>query len=61
MTKLAWASASAGVTGFVALVAGVALISVPAGFIVAGASLLGWAYLADRAVAVRATMAGDRG
>ncbi|WP_367842120.1 hypothetical protein [Paraburkholderia sp. DGU8] len=40
-----------GLLGFALLVAGVALISVPAGLIVAGVLLLCWAYLADRAAA----------
>ncbi|MEW9586707.1 hypothetical protein ABQJ48_35465 [Paraburkholderia sp. DGU8] len=37
--------------GFALLVAGVAMVSVPAGLIVAGVLLLCWAYLADRAAA----------
>lgn len=41
----------AGLLGFALLVAGVALVSVPAGLIVAGVLLLFWAYLADRAAA----------
>lgn len=41
----------AGVLGFALLIAGVALVSVPAGLIVAGVLLLFWAYLADRAAA----------
>jgi len=41
----------AGLLGFGLLVAGVVLISVPAGLIVAGVLLLLWAYLADRAAA----------
>ncbi|WP_061175996.1 hypothetical protein [Caballeronia pedi] len=41
----------AGLLGFGLLVAGVVLISVPAGLIVAGVLLLFWAYLADRAAA----------
>lgn len=40
-----------GLIGFALLVAGVALVSVPAGLIVAGVLLLFWAYLADRAAA----------
>lgn len=45
---LAWL---VGLLGFVLLVAGVALYSVPAGLIVAGVLLMFWSYLADRAVA----------
>lgn len=41
----------AGMLGFALLVAGVALVSVPAALIVAGVLLLFWAYLADRAAA----------
>jgi hypothetical protein len=41
----------AGLIGFALLVAGVALVSVPAGLIVAGVFLLFWAFLADRASA----------
>jgi hypothetical protein len=40
-----------GMLGFALLVAGVAMVSVPAGLIVAGVLLLCWAYLADRAAA----------
>ena len=45
---LAWI---AGLLGFGLLIAGVALLSVPAGLIVAGVGLLFWAWLADRAAA----------
>jgi hypothetical protein len=41
----------AGLLGFALLVAGVALVSVPAGLIVAGVLLLAWAFLADMAAA----------
>ena len=44
----------AGLLGFALLVAGVALVSVPAGLIVAGVLLLFWAFLADRAAALSA-------
>lgn len=46
----------AGLLGFGLLVTGVALLSVPAAFIVAGIGLLGWAWLADRASAVSAPL-----
>ncbi|KAF1310953.1 hypothetical protein BLX42_11255 [Pseudomonas sp. SG-MS2] len=48
---LAWI---AGLLGFGLLVTGVALLSVPAAFIVAGIGLLAWAYLADQAAAAPA-------
>lgn len=41
----------AGLLGFGLLVSGVALLNVPAAFIVAGFGLIFWAYLADRASA----------
>jgi hypothetical protein len=47
----------AGLLGFALLVAGVALVSVPAGLIVAGVLLLFWAFLADRAAALSAQSA----
>ncbi len=50
---LAWL---AGLLGFGLLVTGVALLSVPAAFIVAGTGLLGWAWLADRAAAASLPM-----
>lgn len=40
-----------GLTGFGLLVAGVALLNIPAALIVAGVGLLGWSYLVDRAAA----------
>lgn len=46
----------AGLLGFALLVSGVALISLPAGLIVAGVLLLLWAFLADLAAA-RAALA----
>lgn len=46
----------AGLVGFGFLVTGVALLSVPAAFIVAGVGLLGWAWLADRAAAAPAPL-----
>ncbi|MFJ3259664.1 hypothetical protein ACIPK7_05375 [Pseudomonas sp. NPDC086581] len=46
---LAWL---AGLVGFALLVAGVAMIHIPAAFIVAGLGCLGWAKLADKAAAV---------
>lgn len=50
-TVLQIASWLAGLVGFGLLVAGVAQLNVPAAFIVAGLGLLGWSFLADRAVA----------
>ena len=47
---LAWL---AGLLGFALLVAGVALINVPAAFIVAGGCLLAYARLVDRAAAAQ--------
>lgn len=41
----------AGLLGFGLLVTGVAQLNVPVAFIVAGAGLLSWAYIADRAAA----------
>lgn len=51
--KLAILAWLAGLLGFALLVAGVALIYPPAGFVVAGVCLLAWARLADRAAAAR--------
>lgn len=61
MNLIGFAAWIAGVLGFGLLVAGVMLISVPAGLIVAGVLLLFWAYLADRAAAgiARATQAPE--
>ncbi|OUM34758.1 hypothetical protein B8W72_09855 [Pseudomonas putida] len=50
---LAWV---AGLLGFGLLVAGVAMLSVPFAFIMAGIGLLLWAYLADKAAAAPAPM-----
>ena len=50
---LAWV---AGLLGFALLVAGVAMLSAPFAFIVAGIGLLLWAYLADKAAAAPAPM-----
>ena len=52
---LAWI---AGLLGFGLLVAGVALIHIPAAFIVAGTGLLAWARLADKAHAASQTKGG---
>ncbi|MDD1978997.1 hypothetical protein [Pseudomonas tussilaginis] len=43
----------AGLLGFGLLIAGVAMIHVPAAFMVAGVSLLAWARLADQAAAAQ--------
>ncbi|PVX86470.1 hypothetical protein [Paraburkholderia unamae] len=51
MNIIGVASWVAGLFGFALLIAGVALVSVPAALIVAGVLLLFWAYLADRAAA----------
>jgi len=51
LTILAWV---AGLLGFALLVAGVALVHVPAAMIVGGVLLLLWARLVDRAAAARA-------
>lgn len=56
--KLVVLSWLAGLLGFGLLVAGVALLNIPAAFIVAGLGLLGWAYLADRAAAQLKTKGG---
>ncbi|MNF77779.1 hypothetical protein D3C76_1561160 [compost metagenome] len=45
---LAWV---AGLLGFGLLIAGVALLNVPAAFITGGVLLMGWSYLADKAAA----------
>ncbi|MBI6922191.1 hypothetical protein JET68_25725 [Pseudomonas monteilii] len=46
----------AGLIGFGLLVAGVAMLSVPAALIVAGIGLLLWAYVADKAAATPAPL-----
>ena len=51
MNSIAIAAWVAGLVGFGSLVAGVALINVPAAFITAGVGLIGWAWLADKAAA----------
>ncbi|EKT4474824.1 hypothetical protein QEL91_000461 [Pseudomonas putida] len=51
MNTIAIAAWVAGLVGFGLLVAGIALIHVPAAFIVAGFGLLSWAWLADKASA----------
>ncbi|MBR8135138.1 hypothetical protein [Burkholderia cenocepacia] len=51
MKSIAIAAWVAGLLGFALLVAGVVLISVPMGLIVAGVLLLLWALLADMASA----------
>jgi hypothetical protein len=51
----------AGLLGFALLVSGVALISLPAGLIVAGVLLLLWAFLADMASARAARAAQSKG
>ena len=59
--KLAIAAWLAGLLGFGLLVCGVALISVPAGCIVAGVGLLAWSYLADRAAAALKSQSKPQG
>lgn len=51
MTLIAWAAWLAGALGFGLLIAGIALIHIPAAFIAAGLCLLVWAYIADKAAA----------
>ena len=51
MNTIAIAAWVAGLVGFGLLVAGIALIHVPAAFISAGLGLIGWAWLADKAAA----------
>lgn len=52
---LSWLS---GLLGFALLVAGVAMIHIPAALIVAGAGLLAWARLADKAHAASQAKGG---
>jgi cytochrome b subunit of formate dehydrogenase len=52
---LAWL---AGLTGCGLLITGVAMVSQPAAFIVAGLGLMAWSYLADKASATPATGGG---
>jgi len=56
--KLVILSWLAGLLGFGLLVAGVAMLHVPAAFIVAGVGLLAWARLADKAAAAAAMAKG---
>lgn len=51
MNTIAIAAWVAGLVGFGLLVAGIALIHVPAALIAAGLGLIGWAWLADKAAA----------
>lgn len=51
MNTIAIAAWVAGLAGFGLLVAGIALIHVPAALIAAGLGLIGWAWLADKAAA----------
>ncbi|PKI19400.1 hypothetical protein [Pseudomonas monteilii] len=51
MNTIAIAAWVAGLVGFALLVAGIALINVPAAFMAAGLGLIGWAWLADKAAA----------
>ena len=51
MNTIGLAAWVAGMFGFGLLVAGVSLVSVPAGLVVAGLLLMFWAFLADRAAA----------
>lgn len=52
---LAWI---AGLTGFALLITGVAMVSRPTAFIVAGLGLMAWSYLADKASATPASGGG---
>jgi hypothetical protein len=56
MNSLELVAWTAGLLGFGLLVAGVAMLNVPAAFIVAGVGLLLWAYVADKAAAAPAPM-----
>lgn len=56
MNKLEIAAVLVGLLGFVALVAGVALLSHAAGLIVAGVCLLAWAWRAEKAAGIRASL-----
>lgn len=51
MTTLGILAWLAGLLGFGLLVAGVAMINIPAALVVAGSLLIAWAKLADRAAA----------
>ena len=61
MNSIGVAAWVAGLLGFALLVAGVALISLPAGLIVAGVLLLLWAFLADVAAARAVRAAQPKG
>lgn len=61
MKSLMYLSIVAGLLGFCLVVAGIALISVPAALIVAGSMLIGYAFLADRAAAAAAARAPEMG
>lgn len=56
--KLVVLSWLCGLLGFALLVAGVALMHVPAALVVAGAGLLSWARLADKAYAASQAKGG---
>lgn len=61
MNQLEIAAVAAGLLGFVALVAGVALLDPAASLIVAGVCLLVWAWRAEKAASIRAAIrAADR-
>jgi len=61
MKSLMYLSIVAGLLGFCLVVAGIALLSVPAAFIVAGSMLIGYAFLADRAAAAASARAPQSG
>lgn len=61
MKSLMYLSIVAGLLGFCLVVAGIALISVPAALIVAGSLLIGYAFLADRAAAAAAARSSETG
>ncbi|MGV3679681.1 MAG: hypothetical protein ACO1PM_08145 [Acidovorax sp.] len=52
--KLAYVAWVLGPLGFALLIAGVAMVHVPAALMLAGAALMAYAYLADRAAAAAA-------
>ncbi|UEP49644.1 hypothetical protein LMA00_07810 [Burkholderia ambifaria] len=60
MNSIGIAAWVAGLLGFVLLVTGVVLISLPIGLIVAGVLLLLWAFLADLAAARAARVVQPR-
>jgi hypothetical protein len=49
MSFIDWATLIAGIFGLVSITIGAGMVFLPAGFIVAGISLLGWSYLVARA------------